>query len=164
MSLPPMLDHDTTGYQEILDRITVISRAWGSTRARMRAQLVPLTQIWEELRDDPARALPRAMVAHLIADLQTDPADELRWDRESLRCLAPVWEQVHDPRLFDAGRRCLPSIYLSLAGASRRCGELAAAHEYLRRARLLAPVLTPGRYADHLIGTMRQMERDLDAR
>ena len=161
-----MLDHDTTGYQEILDRITAISRAWGSTRTRtrMRAQLGPLTEIWEELRDDPGCALPRAMVAHLLADLQTDPTDELRWDRESLRCLAPVWEQVHDPRLFDAGRRCLPSIYLSLAGASRRCGDLVAAREYLRRARLVVPVLTPGRYTDHLTRAMRQMERDLDAR
>lgn len=164
MSLPAMLDHDTSAYAEILDRITAISRAWTSTRAARRAQFEPLSRIWRELPDDPAYALPRAMVAHLLADVQADPRDELRWDTESLRCLAGVWEQTRDPRLFDAGRRCLPSIYLSLAEASLRCGDPAAAREYLRRSRMLAPVLDPGAYADRLAGAIGRMERRLDAR
>jgi hypothetical protein len=157
-----LLDHDTSAYAEVFEQITLISKAWSTSRAAMLAQREPLERIWRDLRDAPGHALPRVMVAHLLADLQEDPHEELAWDLRSLRALAPIWEQVADPRLFDVGRRCLPSIYLSLAGASRRCGDIPAAREYLARSRALAVVLPPGAYHDGLTGEIAKLQRALD--
>jgi hypothetical protein len=163
MAPTSMLDHDTSTYAEVLDRLDDISRAWRSTRRAMAAQLDPLMDIWDELRDrERSHALPRAMAAHLIADLQSEPRAELRWDLESLRALTPIWEQVSDPRLFDAGRRCLPSIYLSLAGASHKCGDVAGGREYLRRSETLADVVPPGAYRDRLITELIDLKRSMD--
>jgi hypothetical protein len=161
VTVPTLLEHDSTTYSETFARIIELSKNW-RTSADRRERLGPLTEIWAELQADPAAAaLPLSMVAHLLADLQDDPAEELRWDLASLRALAPVWEQCTDGRLYDAACRSLPSIYLSLALAARKCGDIGGAREYLRRARLIFPVLPESRYTDDVDASISTLERVL---
>jgi hypothetical protein len=163
VTVPPLLAHDTSHYAELFERVLEISSNWPSPQARAQ-QLAPLTEIWRELEhDDGSRALPKSMVAHLLADLQSDPVQEVHWDLESLRALSPVWEQRADPRLFDAGCRSLPSIYLSLACGARKCGDQAGAREYIRRARLILPVLPASHYTSRLTRAIESVERTLAA-
>lgn len=158
-----LLDHDISAYSLTFTNIIEISRTWHSRRSR-EAHLQPLEELWKELADgDPAWALPKSMVAHLLADLQTDPKRELHWDIESLRALSYIWEQSTDRRLFDVGCRCLPSIYLSLAGAARKCGDSTAAREYIRRARLTLPVLPETPYTNALSSAIENLHCRLAA-
>jgi hypothetical protein len=158
--MPGLLEHDSSRYSDVLARIGDIVPGWRTGTARYDRREA-LEDIWRELGDDPTRAFPRSMVAHLLADIQTDPHEETRWDLESLRVLAPVWEQTSDPRLFDAACRSLPSIYLSLACGARKRGDLEAAREYLRRARVTLPVLPGSPYTDELTMAIGNLERVL---
>jgi hypothetical protein len=158
--MPGLLDHDSSRYADVLGRIGALSRGWRTATTRYDRREA-LEDIWRELGDDPTHAFPRSMVAHLLADIQADPHEETRWDLESLRVLAPVWEQTSDPRLFDAACRSLPSIYLSLACGARKRGDLDAAREYLRRARVILPVLPASPYTDELTTAIGALERVL---
>jgi hypothetical protein len=161
MTVPMLLEHDSTTYSETFARIIELSKGWRTSATRYE-RLGPLTEIWAELQTDhPTAALPMSMVAHLLADLQDDPSEELRWDLASLHALAPVWEQGTDGRLFDAACRSLPSIYLSLAHATYKCGDTNSAREYVRRARLIFPILPESRYTDQADASIASLERVL---
>lgn len=163
MKVPQLLQHDDSNYAELFRRILEISTMWKSPQGRAQ-QLVPLSEIWDDLHDDSgSRALPKSFVAHLLADLQMDPQEERRLDVDSLRALTPVWVQCDDPRMFDVGCRFLPSIYLSLAIGTRKCGDQAGAREYLRRARLTLPVLPDTPYKREVISGIERAERKLRA-
>ena len=158
-----LLDHDMSNYKNIFNEIMEISRGWGAISDK-QDRLLPLTTIWHGLQADPeTNALPRALVAHLLADLQLDPAAELQWDLESLRSLTPVWEQTADPRLFNAACRSLPSIYLSLARAAFGCADRLAAQEYLRRARAILPILPSCPYTSKLASAISLFSAELTA-
>ena len=63
-----------------------------------------LAAIW----DDGPDALRRVAVAHYLADLQTDPHDELAWDRRALAEAEAVTDdraraKAHGTGLVDAG-------------------------------------------------------------
>lgn len=72
-------------------------------------------RVWEELPAD-GDALHRCALAHSMADVQDDPADELLWD---LRALAAA-DELTDERVTEATagtsvRAFLPSLHLNLA-------------------------------------------------
>jgi hypothetical protein len=103
-----------------------------------------LAEIWD---DDGADALHRVAVAHYLADLQTDPHDELAWDR---RALAEA-EAVTDDRARAAGvlapvRAFYPSLHLNLGESYRKVGDLAAARDHLARGRASVDTLPDDGY------------------
>src|SRR5687767_9141131 len=76
--------------------------------------------------DDGARPLHRVAVAHYLADLQSDPHDELAWDRRALAAA----DAVTDDRVDAAGiaapvRAFYPSLHLNLGESFRKVGDLA---------------------------------------
>lgn len=162
MKLPAMLEHDTSQYDEELQAIMAISTQWGKPAAHRMQLRAPLMKLWEKIGPREDWGFLRSFAAHLIADVQTDPAEELRWDLLSLRVLMPVWENPADPRLYDAARRGLSSIYLSLAGASWKCGRRTDAAEYLRRARIHLAQIPAGDYADSLVAAIDRLARHCD--
>jgi hypothetical protein len=89
------------------------------------------TEVWEQLPAD-GDALHRCALAHSMADVQDDPADELRWD---LRALAAA-EQLSDARVADATAATsvaafLPSLHLNLADVYLRLGDLDASAQHV---------------------------------
>ena len=91
-----------------------------------------LQTVWQDIGGEAGDALHRCAVAHALADVQDEPADELRWD---VRALAAAG-MLTDDRLTRAGMPgtaagVLPSLHLNLGDCYRRLGELANAREQL---------------------------------
>ncbi len=89
------------------------------------------TALWAEIGEhgDP---LHRVALAHHMADVCDDPADELAWD---LRALAAA-DSLTDDRAKEyhaslAVRGFYPSLHLNLGEDYRKLGDLAAAREQL---------------------------------
>jgi hypothetical protein len=103
-----------------------------------------LAEIWA---DDGADALHRVAVAHHLADLQSDPHDELAWDRRALAAA----DAVTDDRVEAAGiaapvRAFYPSLHLNLGESFRKVGDLAAARDQLARGRASVDALPDDGY------------------
>lgn len=115
----------------MMDRIAVAMTAAHSGRGAEAADL--FTALWAEV--GPAGdALYRMTIAHWTADLQSDPAVELRWD---LRALAAA-EELTAERLAQAGlpvnRAALfPSLHLNLGETYRKLGDLTQARRHLEQ-------------------------------
>lgn len=91
--------------------------------------------IWAEIGPggDP---LHRCALAHYAADVQEDPAEELRWDRRALAAADEVGDgraRALHPSLDVAA--FYPSLHLNLADVLRRLGEARQAGEHLQQAR-----------------------------
>jgi hypothetical protein len=88
--------------------------------------------VWDEIGAD-GDALHRCALAHSMADVQTDLAQELLWD---LRALDAA-DLITDERVRQAGmpgpaRGLYPSLHLNLADAFRRAGDPGMARLYTR--------------------------------
>ena len=104
--------------------LAAIGTLLSGDRAAGRAQLLAL---WERA---PGDAL-RCVLAHYIADTEDDAAAELRWDREALRAADAAMQ--HGDQALMPGLTVsafYPSLYLNVADASLRNGELAPARDY----------------------------------
>jgi hypothetical protein len=89
-------------------------------------------QVWEDVGPD-GDPLHQLTLAHHMADVQDDPADELLWD---LRALAAA-DGVTDEQAAAAGSASpvaafYPSLHLNLGDVYLRLGELDDAQEHLR--------------------------------
>lgn len=141
--------HNSTEYQDVLDRINELSRLWNTPQMlRTRPEF---ERIWTEIEARRTFDWPRMVVAHHLADLQTNPHQEYEWDIRSLVSLAPIWLDTRDPRLYDAAKRSLPSIHLSLGGALTKMSCPDDAREHLRRARVELHWLPPCEYRDKVV-------------
>ena len=122
-------------------QVVELGHAGSAAQARER-----FTQLWERLgpRGDP---LHRCALAHHAADVQEDPAEELRWD---LRALAAADEltderaQEHHHSLAVAG--FYPSLHLNLADVHRRLGDAGRARDHLARAEQAVDALADDGY------------------
>ncbi|MDQ4116449.1 MAG: hypothetical protein M3235_05735 [Actinomycetota bacterium] len=92
-------------------------------------------EIWADVGPggDP---LHRCALAHYAADVQEDPAEELRWDRLALAAAddlgrdgAPAHHPSPDVAAF------YPSLHLNLADVHRRLGDAGQAGHHLDQAR-----------------------------
>ncbi|MFF3291396.1 hypothetical protein [Streptomyces sp. NPDC003023] len=117
--------------------------------------------LWSEIGED-GDALHRCTLAHCMADVQDDPADELAWD---LRALAAA-DGPGGPRLARhqqdmAVRALYPSLHLNLAAdyAGLRRPQEARAH--LDRARAAAGALGDDGYANGVRAAIDRLERRL---
>jgi hypothetical protein len=119
--------------------------------------------LWAEIGEH-GDALHRCTLAHYLADTQDDPQDELAWD---LRALSAAEELAQD-RLADrregasAARALYPSLHLNLAADYDRLGHREAARVHLRRARVAAESLAPGRYGEGVRASIDRLERRMD--
>ena len=116
-----------------MGRVTaVVQRGQTGDRATARQELAAL---WAEVEQRGGDAFHRCVIAHFLADLQDDLADELAWDERALAAVAGVTDeraQEYHPSLQVRG--FLPSLYLSLADDHRRLGDAERAHAFLRLA------------------------------
>ncbi|MBE1492718.1 hypothetical protein [Plantactinospora soyae] len=107
---------------------------WGRA-GRTGAARDRLTALWAEIgpAGDP---LHRCSLAHYLADLQDDPADELRWDLRALEAADSLTDeraQRHHASLAVAAFR--PSLQLNLADDYRKLGRPDQARKHLALAR-----------------------------
>lgn len=105
-----------------------------------------LTALWGRIGAD-GDPLHRCSLAHYLADLQDDPAEELRWDLRALdaaEVLTDVRAQRHHATLTVEGMR--PSLHLNLAEDYRKLGRPDEAREQLALARRHVAVLPDDDY------------------
>ncbi|GAA3744290.1 hypothetical protein GCM10022225_29890 [Plantactinospora mayteni] len=113
---------------------------WGRA-GRTGAARERLTELWGRIgpAGDPFH---RCTLAHYLADLQEDPAEELRWDLRALEAADTLTDeraQRHDTSLQVAAFR--PSLQLNLAEDYRKLGRPDQAREHLALARESLPAL-----------------------
>jgi hypothetical protein len=105
-------------------------------------------ELWERIGDD-GDPLHRVTLAHFMADVQDDPADELEWDRRALAAAGVLTDDraaSYSPLLSVRGM--LPSLHASLAADYAGLGRLDEAREQLSLAEAAEPDLPDGGYGD----------------
>jgi hypothetical protein len=104
-----------------------------------------LTRLWGATADRQTRCA----IAHYLADVQDETADELVWDLRAL-------EEVQD-------EQWLPSLHLTLADDYRRLGEPATADEQLQLVRKHLGLLGADAYGDLLRAAVDRVAEALAA-
>jgi hypothetical protein len=90
--------------------------------------------LWGSLEVDDG--FHRCVVAHYMADLQTDSLVEREWDQRTLDCALRSPPESLDDRIPEVtGANLLPSLYLNLAAVCERVGDLEAARLHAVAAR-----------------------------
>jgi hypothetical protein len=102
----------------------------GSTELAQRR----FESLWDSLPADDF--FHRCVLAHYMADTQTDPLLELEWDQRCLDAALSAPTESFENRLPDVSRASfLPSLYLNLAASHERIGDLSNARHYAEQAR-----------------------------
>ncbi len=92
-----------------------------------------LGELWRSLPLDDD--FHRCVVAHYLADLQTDPNAELRWDERALDAALRSSPDAFNGRIPEVTHESfLPSLYLNLAASHERIGQFEAARAAASRA------------------------------
>jgi hypothetical protein len=102
--------------------------------------------IWDRLgpAGDPFH---RCVLAHHAADVQADPAEELRWDLRAIAAADEITDERarrHHPALDVAA--FFPSLHLNLADVYRRLGDRDRAAHHVERARQVVDTLEDDGY------------------
>lgn len=110
-------------------------------------------------------ALHRCALAHSMADVQNDPADELTWD---LRALDAA-DSITDDRVRQAGiaspvEGFYPSLHLNAADAYRRLGDPDSARRHLRLGRSRLDALAADGYLEMVRDGLDRLQARLDGR
>jgi hypothetical protein len=93
-------------------------------------------QIWAEIGGERGDPLHVCVLAHSMADVQDDAAQELLWDQRALAAAGLLTDdQVAGAGVNLSVAGLYPSLHLNLADCCRRLGELGRAREHLREAR-----------------------------
>jgi hypothetical protein len=120
------------------------------------------TEVWRDIGDD-GDPLHRCALAHSMADVQDDPADEVAWD---LRALAAA-DLITDERARQAGVASpvagfYPSLHLNLGEAYRKLGELGRAREQLLLGQASIGALPADDYAAMITEGLERLASRLD--
>ena len=113
--------------------MTTVGEAIGLGRSGDRARARELlSRAWERVGVD-GDPMHRVGIAHSMADVQDEPADELVWD---LRALAAA-DELTDQRVAEVGigtpvAGFYPSLHLNLGEVYRKLGRLEEARDHLR--------------------------------
>lgn len=91
--------------------------------------------LWAEIGDGGS-AKHRVWIAHITADVQDDPAEEVRWDLVALAAADEIAEDA-DPFGLDV-RAFYPSLHLNLGEGYRKLGNRERARHHLREAEVHA--------------------------
>lgn len=112
--------------QEVLD--TVQAALTGEVEAARR-----LAELWRALPPDDF--FHRCVLAHYVADLQTEPNAELHWDELALEAaLAAAPESFEQQMPGLTWESFLPSLHLNLASSYERTSSPLLAQEHARLA------------------------------
>lgn len=100
-----------------------------------------LNALWQSLRSDDA--FHRCVIAHYLADLQSDPMAELSWDSMALELALRSLPKTFNERIPDVTHASfLPSLHLNVAASHERVGQLDAAAQAARAALLAIDSVT----------------------
>lgn len=142
----------------MLERIAAaVAMARLGDPVRARSQLEGL---WDDSAADP---LARCAIAHALADLQSDPTQELWWDERALAAATAVSDEAARSIGLGGAGALEPSLQLNLADVCRRLGETerAARHVALGRAALVR--LAPDGYLDTIAAALDRIDAVLAA-
>ena len=120
-------------------------------------------EIWDEIGRERGDPLHRCTLAHVMADVQVDVHDELRWDQRALAAA----ELVTHARAQEAGMTLpvaglYPSLHLNLSECYRKLGDLARAREHLEQARAMSDVLGDDEYGRLIRDGLQTVAERLD--
>lgn len=118
-------------------------------------------KVWEEISAAPD-ALHIVSLAHYMADVQDDPAQELCWDLCALDAadsLTDARAQEHHASLQVAG--FYPSLHLNLAADYRKLGRDAEAVEHLTKAEASVGTLADDGYGRMIRGAIERLRAEL---
>ncbi|CAL9582390.1 hypothetical protein SUDANB6_05092 [Streptomyces sp. enrichment culture] len=118
--------------------------------------------LWTEIGEHGA-PFHRCALAHYLAGVQDDPADELAWD---LRALSAAQEVTRSrPAGHEetrAARALYPALHLNLAADYARLDRREAARAHLRQARGAAGALGDDGYGEGVRAAIGRLARRLD--
>jgi hypothetical protein len=129
-----------------IGEVVALGQAGDAAAARRR-----FGELWDRI-DDPFH---RCALAHYAADVQDDPADELRWDLQAMAAADAVGDRL-------AVRGFYPSLHLNLAADHVKVGDLDSARHHLALAEAAAPDLPSGGYGEMITGGIARLRRELD--
>jgi hypothetical protein len=136
---------------DLLTRVTLAQALPGEQAARALAGL------WEEL--DENALVARLAVAHALADRQSRPSEELRWDLQALA----IADRLTEAELEQAGAHfpilaLYPSLHLNAGDAFRKIGDLDNARAHARRGRAALHALGEDPYGGMLTEGLARLE------
>jgi len=127
-------------WNEIIEAVTA---ALGGDRERGRALL---QEGWA--RTGEAQNAQRCVIAHYLADVQDDLADEVAWDEAALHAFAGVSDADLAPVGIERAAAMAPSLHLNLGDGYLRQGRVADAGAQLTLARASLDTLGADGYGD----------------
>jgi hypothetical protein len=120
--------------------------------------------LWALIGDD-GDPLHRVTLAHVMADVQDDPSQELEWDRRALAAADVLTDDraaSYHPLLSVRGM--CASLHASLAADYERLGRLAEAREQLHLAEAAEPDLPDGGYGELVRSAIADVRERLNRR
>ncbi|QUH01378.1 hypothetical protein HUO13_11680 [Saccharopolyspora erythraea] len=114
---------------------------------------------YEQLWSQVERPLHRISVAHYMADLQDDPAEELRWDERALEAAAEVTPQHADAAAVAPLRA---SLHVNAARALHELGRREDAREQLGAARQAERMLPEDGYGSLVRSRIDELGTEMD--
>ena len=127
-----------TQWREVIEGVTV---ALGGDRVRGR---VRLEEAWDGT--DESHRAQRCVLAHYLADVQDDLADEVAWDERALAAFAGVADADLAPVGIERAAAMAPSLHLNLGDGYLRQGRLVDATEQVRAGLASVDVLADDGY------------------
>ena len=131
-----------TQWREVIEGVTV---ALGGDRVRGR---LLLEEAWDGTGED--HRAQRCVLAHYLADVQDDLADEVAWDERALAAFAGVSDADLAPVGIERAAAMAPSLHLNLGDGYLRQGRVAQAQEQVSLAQASLDTLDtlPDGYGD----------------
>jgi hypothetical protein len=127
--------------------MTRIGEGIGLGRSDRAAARRLFAEVWEEIGAD-GDALHRCALAHAMADVQDDLAEEIRWDLRALEAADLLSdERVRHAGIAGSARGFYPSLHLNLAEGYRKLGDVGRARDHLGRGYAVMDALADDGYA-----------------
>lgn len=120
-----------------------------------------LEECWQTATERDEYAL-RCIIAHHLADLQTDVGSELLWDLRALESHEHVAPDGFHALGLDSVEQMLPSLHLNLGDAWFRIGDRARASHHLREGNAARHVLAEDGYGRMIRSGLNRLAERLE--
>jgi hypothetical protein len=121
-----------------------------------------LADTWAAIGGDDGDPLHRCALAHSMADVCDDVAEELRWDERALAAAGSLTDERATRAGMTAGVAAMyPSLHLNLADCHRRLGDLDAAREHLALGQAATGALPDDGYGQLIRGGLDRLAERL---